>query len=324
MPENVTATTTAAAAPAKPIDDFKVEAHEVVESNASEKTASTEEVQQTEKIAASEATKTEDPANEIEESEEEISARLAAEETEETKGKKKSGYQRRLDKLTKQKADAQREVDFWKAKALEGKGAEPTKVEAAKPVVNTSDEPKSDQFEKHEDYVKALAKWEVKQELAAEKAAIREQALKADNKKQLDSHIDRVKAFEKETPDFKEVMEDIATVRISTAVQNAIIDSEHGPKLMYEFAKNPEELQRISALSPEAAARAVGKLEAKFESSAGKKIEAAAETTPVKKVSTAPKPINTINSKAGHTATTRDEIPYDQWVKLRRSELRNG
>lgn len=313
MSVQVTSTTDSAQKVTEAQGDFQVESNEPIE------TAQLEETQEAKaKAPTSEVVETEEHQDADDESDE----LDASDEAGKSKGKKKGGYQRRIDKVTKQREEAKRDAEFWRAKALEAKPAGEQKVEA-KSAADTSKEPQADQFEKHEDYVKALAKWEVKQELQAEKAQQREQTVKAEQKTQLKSHIDRVVAFEKATPDFKELMEDIADVRLSPAVNNAIIDSEHGPKLMYEFAKNPAELDRINALSPEAAARAIGRLEAKFDSSAEKKVEAAAVIAE-KKVTTAPKPITPLNSKAGHSNSIRDELPYDEWVKIRRNELRNG
>lgn len=318
----VASTTDSAEKVTKATGDFKVEFHEVAD--VSESSAPLEETQAAKATApTSEVVETEEALEAKETDEESDDSKDATEDTDENKGKKKKGgYQRRVDKLTKQKAEAQREVEFWRAKALEGqKPAGDQKVEV-KPAIDTSKKPKAEDFEKHDDYVEALTDWKLDQKLGAEKAQAREQLAKAEQKTQLKTHLERVIAFEKSHPDFKEVMEDIGEVRLSMAVNNAIIDSEHGPELMYEFAKNPGELERLNALSPESAARAIGRLEAKFESSAEKAKETT--TTSEKKVTTAPKPISTINSKAGHTKSTRDELPYDEWVKLRRTELRGG
>lgn len=325
MPENVIATTATEAA-AKPKDDFKIEAHEVLENNASEKTASAQETDETKKVAASEEAKTEEPINEAEETEEEADARLASEKTAEAKGNKKGGFQRKVDKLTKQKAEAQREVEFWRAKALEAqKPAGETKAAEQKPNVDLSKKPVADNFEKHEEFIEALTDWKLDQKLAAEKANARETELKGEKQKMLKTHGDRVNEFKKATPDFAEKMEDIADKRISGAIQSSILESEFGPNIMYEFAKNPAELERLHSLSPEAQARAIGRMEAKFESSSEvKKTETAAEKVPDKKVTSAPKPINPVNSKAGVAKTIRDDLPYDEWVKVRRSDLRNG
>jgi hypothetical protein len=46
----------------------------------------------------------------------------------------------------------------------------------------------------------------------------------------------------------------------------ALLTSEHGPAIMYQLAKSPAELARISALPPLDAAREIGRLEAKLAS----------------------------------------------------------
>lgn len=312
---NVESTTDAPNVIAEAKGDYKVEAYGVDDK--------TDVVSESAPLAIQAAEPTTDPEPvETEDSPEDPEAEILEAAEEPGKGKKKTGYQRRMDKLTKQREDAKRDADYWRTEALKAKGQpEPTKVEA-KPAADISKMPKPDDFEKHDDYIQALTDFKVDQKLAGEKAQQREQALKAEQKTHLKSHLDRVTEFAKATPDFKDAMQDIADVRLSMTVNNAIIESEHGPQLMYEFAKNPAELERINALAPEVAARAIGRLEAKFESSAGKTNDPAPTSVPEKKVTTAPKPITPVNSKAGHTKTIRDDLPYEDWVKIRRADMR--
>ena len=70
---------------------------------------------------------------------------------------------------------------------------------------------------------------------------------------------------------------------------------------MYEFAKNPAELERINALEPAAQSRALGRFESSFQKASqakekedAKEVEAKAETIEAKpkpKISKAPTPI---------------------------------
>lgn len=315
-----------------PKDDFVLtsampEPAETVETQS----ASTEEAQETELAAASEATENEDHHGE--ESEEELEA-VESETTETQPGKKKGGFQKRIDKLTKQRAAEQREKEYWKQEALKAKSnpgeqtETPAKVETKAPVeISKRPDPNDPKFESHDAYEEALADWRYDQRRAAEKAQERETSLKAEHQKMLDSHMKRVNEFKKATPDFVDVMDDIGDAPMSMAVRHAIVESEFGPQLMYEFGKNPAELERINALTPSQAERAIGRMEAGFESSSEKTSKVEPETAvekPAPKVTKAPKPISTINSKAGHVKTLRDNLPYEEWAKLRRAELKNG
>lgn len=69
----------------------------------------------------------------------------------------KKGVQKRIDELVREREDQRREAEYWKNLALV-KEKEPEKKE----VVRTSDaEPKLAEFESYDDYVRALAKWEI-------------------------------------------------------------------------------------------------------------------------------------------------------------------
>ena len=67
-------------------------------------------------------------------------------------------------------------------------------------------------------------------------------------------------------PDFAEVIRKAtdATHPVSDTVKGLILESEKGPLLQYHFAKNASDLRRINALPPLAAAREIGRLEARL------------------------------------------------------------
>jgi len=317
--QTTTATTTEAQTTTAPKDDFVLAS----DGGKSEVTEPTEEIQKVETAATSEVVETEEV--ETEESENEETELEASKKEDEPLKKKKGGFQRRVDKLTREKEELKRDNDFWKAKALAAD--KPAGDVDAKKVVaaDSSKKPDSKDFETHEQFTEALADWKYEQKRAVEKAQEREAQVRKDMAAQKDTHINRIKEFEKAHPDFEDAMESIRNVNAHNDIHAAIMNSDIGPAIMYELAGKPEEFAKIVAMDPVAAVKAIGKLEAKLEatSSAGKITEAATKVVE-KKVTSAPKPISTINSKAGHQASTRDELPYDQWVKIRNAELRNG
>lgn len=67
-------------------------------------------------------------------------------------------------------------------------------------------------------------------------------------------------------PDFVDVVSKAtdATHPVSDTVKALILESEKGPLLQYHFAKNASDLRRINALPPMAAAREIGRLEARL------------------------------------------------------------
>ena len=194
--------------------------------------------------------------------------------------------------------------------------------------------PDKDDFKTHEDYLEALTDWKADQKID-KKLADRDQkqkqdTLRAEMERSKKAHLDRVDAFKKTHEDFNDVLQDIADFRLSSSLERALLESDNGPELMYEFAKNPAELERINALEPAAQARALGRFESSFQKSSQAKEEAATEVEakalateakPKPKISKAPPPMKTVGSKAGNPKTIWDEdMPIEDWIALRNKQ----
>jgi hypothetical protein len=121
--------------------------------------------------------------------------------------------------------------------------------------------------------------------------------VQAEREKIQSAHVERVKSFVETHDDFEELMQDLDGIPVPAAIHEGIVTSEHGPALMYELAKNPEEFKRICALPPIAAARALGLLEAKLASAPEAKPEP-------KKTTKAPEPIAPVSSKGASREKT--------------------
>lgn len=247
-------------------------------------------------------------------------------------GKKKGGVQKRIDKLTKRNSKLSQELELTKKLLLEKSGEQTqTRTEATTETtteVDNSKRPIRANFESFEEYTEALADWKVDQKFALKedndkKLSATAQA-KADADKLKADHLSRFEKYGKENPEFLEDMEDIKSAKISLNVQFAIMDSEAGPQLMHELAKNPEVLEKLNAMEPAKALREIGRMEAKYGSSSSEKVESKAPAAEkvAAKVTKAPKPITTIESKAGHVKTTRDPLPYDEWSRIRAAEIK--
>lgn len=209
--------------------------------------------------------------------------------------KKKGGFQRRIDKLSAQKAQAQQELEYWKQQALKNAGASNVETNP-KPEIftppTTEGKPKPESFETHAEYVEALADWKTEQKLkerdekaARERFAQEEARIKA-------AYSERAKAFSSKTPDFQKVLEDVNHIPLSLTLRDILLNSENGPELAYHLAKKPEEYERIARLSPTACAREIGKFEATLTSSLSKVSPEKSE----KRITQAPKPIEPVGA----------------------------
>lgn len=229
------------------------------------------------------------------------------------KPKKKSGIQKRVDKLNGRVTAAQQEAEYWKSVALKNQGTAESKTEQVdKPKAqasSASDEPDPDDFETHAAYVKALASHTYKQEQKAAQAEEQKSKLMAEQQTKLQTYAERAKAFAEQNAEFAETLEAVDDVVVSGVVQELIVSSENGPELAFELAKNRQEFERINALGPIAAAREIGRLEARI----AKASASSEETKPEpKKLTKAPAPITPVGSKGGKSEKSLSDPDLSQ------------
>lgn len=263
------------------------------------------------------------PESETEEKEEAEQEAEGSEEDQEASAEKskkhKSGFQRRVDKLNAKAAKAEQERDYWRSLVLEKKEASEQKPEKAEVKAQQDGKPDPEKFESHAEYVEALTDWKLEQrEKAAAEKAKAEQA-KTETQKLIESHNKRLADFVKSKPDFHEALEEVEDVKVSAALQELLVTSDLGPALMYELAKNRSELERISGLSPVAAARELGKIEAKL--SAPSPEEPKPE---IKKTTSAPKPIEPVGGSKGPVRKSihDPDISFSEYEARRREQIK--
>lgn len=241
-----------------------------------------------------ESEKSEDDA-EDEESDEDSESKDESEDTEEEKPKKrKSGFQKRINKLNAKLANKDQEIDYWKKKALEG-----DKPESKQEPESKDGKPDPNDFESNEDYLEKLAEWKADQIIEKREQERNKKAQKKSHAEKIKSHAKRVQDFSEQTEDFFEVLDDVGHIETTPSMESLLIESENGPELMYALAKDPEEFERLNSLPPMAMSRELGKFEAK--------LSAPSESVKPKKKTKAPKPASTVKGKG---ATVEKSI-YD-------------
>lgn len=275
------------------------------------------ETAETEGRGADDARKPEETENE--ETETEI------EKDEPEKPKRKSGFQRRVDKLHRERAEARQEADYWKRRAMESAAAPKAPqapVDTVKPAQDEA-EPDPNAFDDHVKYVKAVALWEARKEIRAElklEAEKRERASRETDAQRIErEHGARITAFREKHDDFDEVLEaGLADCPASPTLEHIIKSSENGPELLYELAKDGKEAARIGRLPAIALAREIGKIEARIASQASQERE-----TPPNKITKAPKPLTPVTARGGKTEKSPDEMDYQEYKKWREGQLKS-
>ena len=218
---------------------------------------------------------------------------------------KKSGIEKKIGKLTREKSEALREAAYWKGVA-EGKtqAKEDTVVEE-KP--KTKLDPTD--FETYEDYLDARdakIREEVKSEILGEQKAKE----KAQN----------IHTIQKQYGDARKVHDDFDEVALnpSLPINQLIIDvamGENFAEILYELGKNPEKAAQISAMTSIQAAREIGKIEERILN----------PKKPTKTKTKAPEPLKPLGGGGNADATPIEKMSFKQkqakWEKERLERL---
>jgi hypothetical protein len=204
--------------------------------------------------------------------------------------------QERINKAVLKQREAEREADYWKAKAT-SQSAEPVAT------IASDREPQEAEFADYGQYLKALTKWEIRQDRAdAARAALTQQ--------QQDYQAELSRAFTPQLQtarakydDFDEV---VAQPIFSSTTQDLLFHSPQGAEIAYFLGTNPQEALRLNELSPVAAAREIIKLEARF-------------VMQPKTVSSAPAPITPVTGTAP-ALKDEDTMTTDEWMAHERQK----
>lgn len=228
----------------------------------------------------------------------------AASQEKDTQANEKTFTQAELDDIIKKRiakatAIAERKASKAYAEKLEGLARQPQAQQTKE--VQIEGKPKLDQFEKVEDYVEAVTEWKLQTHQQTQARQTEEQRIQQ-FQKEIQAKAQSVFELAEQDPEFdNEVFESLP---VSDPMAYAIMDSDIAPKLMVHLQKNPDEVDRISKLSPARQAAEIGKLEAKL--SVVEKV----------KPSSAPAPIKPIGSRGGATSGNPAEMSqaqYEAW-----------
>lgn len=193
---------------------------------------------------------------------------------------------------------------------------EPPKPDALGP------KPKLEQFANAEEFSQALEEWtadRVTREREAKDLEVRVRREWTEREAKARAAI----------PTYAEDIAAGAELTVSNDVRDAIVESEVGPFMLHHLAKNPEVVSQLRDMSPRAAMRFIGRLEAKFEEAA-KAAPASTERKEAPKpaadaeISRAPAPI--IPLKGGSTipdspVDSKGEFhgTYQEWKAARKA-----
>ncbi len=248
----------------------------------------------------------------------------------------------RIRRLIAEREEARRREEYWRGRAEEAAkqpesspaSPSPTGHPVAKPTfevfVVSPEEYASvgltaENFEKagrtYDDLVVAKAAYVAQKRDAAAKKVADEDRGKEARRKVHDAFMERIDKAAEADPGLREILDNyhIPTssyhIQIGPVLVDLIKESEVAPKVLRFFSANKAEAARLSGLSPLAAAREFGKLEAK--------ILATPAPPPPKRVSEAPAPIKPLAPK-GSMEIDLDKVPIDDFMRERNARQFGG
>jgi hypothetical protein len=227
--------------------------------------------------------------------------------------------EKRFSDITKQREEARKEAQREREarENLEKEVAALRQQTQPQQVKSPDAKPQPSQFSDAFEYAEALAEWSTEQALVKRDQEERDRRVDAERQKVIQTWATKVAAAKSEMPDFDDMVAS-SDVVVPDHIRDAILESDAGPRILYELADNAELAKKITAMSANAALREIGKLEARFE----RKTEAA-PSNPVGK-SKAPPPISPIRASGSAMGVTVDSNgqfhgTYQAWKAARKA-----
>ena len=182
-------------------------------------------------------------------------------EAQQEEAKKKSGFQKRIDELTRQRYERDAQINALQDRlnAIEQQNLQVT-AEATKPTIEQYDYD-------HEAWAKAYSQWVDTQQATKEKQAQEQQQLAYQQQQQiLQQQRLQEKIYEAQAkyPDFMQTINDPSLPNlqeINRAAYDAVLESDNMGAVAMHLAKNPEKVYSFASMTPVQAIREVAKLE---------------------------------------------------------------
>jgi hypothetical protein len=168
------------------------------------------------------------------------------------------GFQKRIDRLTRENDQA------WSV----ANRALTLLEERQQPTVPTNDEPQQSQFKTYEDYLKAVSRYEARQEASRQSQEadqrIEQRAQEADAQRRSDEFKSRLAREGKAIEGFGEILDTLydPTFAVSPTMAQYLIEADKPAHLAQWLVENEDEARRISRLNPIAAAKELTRVEA--------------------------------------------------------------
>lgn len=239
--------------------------------------------------------------------------KLAEDEATGTEEKKQNPkLEKRFSELTKQRKEAEAKV-----KELEDRLAARESFKEPQKEPESNRKPSPDDFKDAFEYAESLAQWSAEQALAKRDQEVKQKEFEAKRDTVIKTWQQKLEVTKAELPDYEEMVASSA-VTVNDTVRDAILESDVGPRILYELASDDDLAEKLSTMTTAGALKLIGKLEGQFEKT---EAPAKAEKKTVAAKSKAPEPIRPLRSTGGVAEVSLDgnDIPYQQWKAARQA-----
>lgn len=225
----------------------------------------------------------------------------AAAPTEEAHKPKKASAQDRIDELTRARREAERDVEYWKAKALQS--PEPKQTEVAPEPENPRPDPSAYPEGAYDpQFIEDLTDWKSEQAVAKHLSQRDSQTRVQTARQTFDTRA------AEQFPDGEPA--GITAIRqlpmLSVAIQDVIMTVPDGPKIADFLGSNPNELRRLSSMTPALQGRELAKIEARFATPA---------VNPAKTITDAPPATPQVRGNGGRFTVAADTSDFAAFEK---------
>lgn len=256
---------------------------------------------------------------------------------EERPNKGKGGFQKKIDKLTKEKGELTAKLEDYEErfKAIESRLGKPPETKDEKPTTSeTPSKPLESEigtkFKDWTEYNEALIDWKADRRLEA-KLAERDQSAQERETTEIQqaresSYRDAAKQFAETTPDFNEAISAAtkAGMKLPQPIMERIQELPNGPAVTYHLVTNPDEALALAEASPADGFIMLGRISYGLELAA--KAPEPVKPPAKKPVSTAPPAVKPVAGNSAKSFTSLQDISANQgtdaYIRARTAQLK--
>lgn len=213
-------------------------------------------------------------------------------------------FDRRINRLTKEAAEAKARAEFFEKKFNENQATQ-------KPAAPAEGAPTLAQFDYDpEKYAEAKSKFDTERARKADVEHQRSESARQEHQRLVSGWAEKVEKGDSKYEDFDEKVGDL-TKHMNIPAVAAIMEAENAEDVAYYLSTNPKEFERIVRLHPRTQVFEIGKLTAKL----------LAEPEKPQTPSEAPAPIRPVGGASSASTKKLSELSQDEFEKKRRATI---